>query len=74
MFLDATNSHGAGRLSCAEVGELVGSSERHFRLLRDAFEERGEDGLINRQRWRMNDRAADEVEAKWLTKMLRTFF
>ncbi len=43
--LDAISLHRAGRLSCVEAGELLGFSERHFRRLRDAFEERGEDGL-----------------------------
>ena len=43
--LEAITSHRAGRLSCVGAGELLGFSERHFRRLRDAFEERGEDGL-----------------------------
>ena len=29
----------AGRLSCVEAGELLGLSERHFRRLRDAYED-----------------------------------
>ena len=40
--LDAISSHRAGRLSCVEAGELLGFSERHFRRLRDAFEDRGD--------------------------------
>ncbi|MSP04884.1 MAG: helix-turn-helix domain-containing protein [Acetobacteraceae bacterium] len=47
--LDAITLHRAGCLSCVEAGELLGFSERHFRRLRDAFEERGEDGLIDRR-------------------------
>ena len=43
--LVAISSHRARRLSCVEAGELLGFSERHFRRLRDAFEERREDGL-----------------------------
>ena len=39
--LDAISSHRAGRLSRVEAGELLGFSERLFRSLRDAFEERG---------------------------------
>jgi len=42
--LDAISSHRAGRLICSEAGERLGFSERHFPRLRDAFEERGEDG------------------------------
>ena len=56
--LDAISSHRTGRLSCVEAGELLGFSERHFRRLRDAFEERGEDGLIDRRRGRVSARAA----------------
>ena len=54
--LDAISSHRAGRLSCVEAGELLGFSERHFPRLRDAFEARGEDGLIDRRRGRVNER------------------
>jgi hypothetical protein len=45
--LDAIVSHRAGRLSCVEAGELPGLSERHFRRLRDAYEDRGEEGLVD---------------------------
>ncbi len=48
--LDAISSHRAGRLSCVDAGELLGFSEHYFLCLRDAFEERGEDGLIDRRR------------------------
>jgi transposase len=48
--LDAIVSHRAGRLSCVEAGELLGLSERHFRRLRDAYEDRGEEGLVDRRR------------------------
>ena len=70
--LDAIASHRAGRLSCVEAGELLGFSERHFRRLRDAFEERGEDGLVGRRRGRVSARAADEAEAAWVAEMFRT--
>ena len=70
--LDAISSHRAGRLSCVEAGELLGFSERHFRRLRDAFEDRGEDGLIDRRRGRVSARAADEAEAAWVAEMFRT--
>ena len=70
-ILDAISSHRARRLSCVEAGELLGFSERHFRRLRDAFEERGEDGLIDRRRGRVSARAADEAEAAWVADMFR---
>ena len=70
--LDAISSHRAGRLSRVEAGELLGFSERLFRSLRDAFEERGEDALIDRRRGRLSARAADEAEAAWVAEMFRT--
>jgi hypothetical protein len=69
--LDAISSHRAGRLICSEAGELLGFRSRHIRRLHDAFEERGEDGLINRRRGRVSARAADEADAAWLADMFR---
>ena len=69
--LDAISSHRTGRLSCVEAGELLGFSERHFLRLRDAFEERGEDRLIDRRRGLVSARAADEAEAAWVAEMFR---
>jgi len=40
--------------------------------LQDAFEEHGEDGLIDRSRGRVSARAADEAEAAWVAEMFRT--
>ena len=70
--LDAIASHRAGRLSCVEAGELLGFSERHFRCLRDAFEERGEDGLIDLRRGRVSARAV--AKAAWMAEMFRTHY
>jgi transposase InsO family protein len=70
--LDAIVSHHAGRLSCVEAGELLGFSERHFRRLRDAYEERGEEGLIDRRRGRVSGRRANAAEVSWVTEMFRT--
>jgi transposase len=72
--LDAIGSHRAGRLSCAEAGELLGLSERHFRRLRDAYEERGEEALIDRRRGRVSGRRAEEAEITWMTEMFRTHY
>ena len=70
--LDAVSSHQAGRLSCVEAGEFLGFIERQFRRMRDAFEARGEDALIDRRRGRIRARAADEAEAAWVAEMSRT--
>ena len=71
--LDAVSSHQAGRLSCVEAGEFLGFIERHFRRLRDAFEARGEDGLIDRRRGRVSART-EGAEAAWVTEVLRTSY
>src|SRR6202046_881533 len=70
--LDAIVSHRAGRLSCVEAGELLGLSERHFRRLRDAYEDRGEEGLIDRRRGRGSTTRVPDAEAEWLAEMFRT--
>jgi len=72
LVFDGMSPHRAGRFSCVEAGERLGFSERHFRRLRDAFEEHGEDGLIDRRRGRVSPRAADEAEAAWVAEMSRT--
>ena len=69
--LDALTSHRAGRLSCVEAGDLLGFSERHFRRLRDAFEERREDGPIDRHLGRLSARSTTEADGAWVTDMFR---
>src|SRR3954453_3989480 len=49
-IIDAIGLHQARKLSCVEAGALLGMSERHFRRLRDASEERGAEGIIDRRR------------------------
>ena len=58
-----------GNVSRAHGLSGLGST---FRSLRDAFEERGEDELIDRRRGRLSARAADEAEAAWVAEMFRT--
>jgi hypothetical protein len=69
--LDAIVSHRARRLSCVGAGELLGLSERHFRRLRDAYEDRGEEGLVDRRRGRVSSSRIPEAEAEWLAEMFR---
>ena len=69
---DAIRSHRAGRLSCVEAGELLGLSERHFRRLRDACADRGEEGLIDRRRGRVSSARVPDAEAEWVAGMFRT--
>jgi hypothetical protein len=72
--LDAMSSHRAERLSCVEAGEHLGFNERHFLRLRDAFEERGEDGLIDRRRRPVSASAGDEAEAAWMAELFRPHY
>jgi|HubBroStandDraft_1064217.scaffolds.fasta_scaffold103655_1 transposase InsO family protein len=70
--LDAIGLHRAGRLNCVEAGELLGLSERHFRRLRDAYADRGAQGLIDRRRGRVSSARIGDEEAHWLAEMFRT--
>src|SRR6476660_7335318 len=70
--LDATGLHHAGRLSCGEAAELLGMSERHFRRLRDAYEERGAEGIVDRRRGRASGRRAPVDEVAWVVEEFRT--
>src|ERR1700685_3989073 len=70
--LDAIASHRAGRLSCGEAGEVLGLIERHFRRLRDAYEDRGEEGLVDRRRGGVSSSRVPDAEAEWLAEMFRT--
>ena len=70
--LDAIGLHRAGRLSCVEAGELLGLSERHFRRLRDAYADRGEEALVDCRRGRVSSARLPDEEAEWLAEMFRT--
>ena len=70
--VDALRLHRAKRLSCLEAGELLGISERQFRRLRDAFDEGGEEGLVDRRRGRANGRRAPVDEIAWALKEFTT--
>src|SRR5271165_6015523 len=51
-------------VSCVEAAELLGVSERHFRRLRDRYEAKGAEGLIDRRRGRASGRRSpvDRIE------------
>ncbi|ATQ70988.1 helix-turn-helix domain-containing protein (plasmid) [Methylosinus trichosporium OB3b] len=51
-IVEANGRRRARTLSCVDAAELLGMSERHFRRLRDAYEEKGAEGLIDRRRGR----------------------
>src|SRR5690242_20323368 len=71
-IIDAIGLHQARKLSCVEAAELLGMSERHFRRLRDAYEERGAEGIIDRRRGRASGRRAGVDEMAWVVDDFRT--
>jgi transposase len=71
-IIDAIGLHRKKRLSCVEAAELLGMSERHFRRLRDAYEERGAEGIIDRRRGRASGRRAPVDEVAWVVEEFRT--
>src|SRR3954447_8577208 len=71
-IIDAIGLHQARKLSCVEAGVLLGMSERHFRRLRDAYEERGAEGIVDRRRGRMSGRRAGVDEIAWVIEEFRT--
>jgi hypothetical protein len=71
-IIDAIGLHQARKLSCVEAGALLGMSERHFRRLRDAYEERGAEGIIDRRRGRTSGRRAGVDEIAWVVEEFRT--
>ena len=69
---DAIGLQRKNKLSCVEAAELLGMSERHFRRLRDAYEERGAEGIIDRRRGRASGRRAPGDEIAWVMEEFRT--
>src|SRR3954463_15323840 len=71
-IIDAIGLHQAKKLSCVEAAELLGMSERHFRRLRDAYEERGAEGIVDRRRGRGSGRGGPGDRAAWVVGKFRT--
>src|SRR5215216_2871104 len=71
-IIDAIGLHQARKLSCVAAAELLGMSERHFRRLRDAYEERGAEGIVDRRRGRASGRRAPVDEVAWVGEEFRT--
>lgn len=71
-IVDAIGLHRRKKLSCVEAGMLLGMSERHFRRLRDAYEEQGAEGIVDRRRGRASGRRAPLDEIEWVIEEFRT--
>ncbi len=65
-IVEAIGRYKAGAVSCVEAAELLGMSERHFRRLRDRYEEEGPEGIIDRRRGRVSVRKAPQDRTDWL--------
>ena len=71
-YIEGLERYRAGRLSCGEVAELLGISERHFRRLRDRYEAEGAEGLIHRRRGRASGRRAPMDQIEFVVEQYRT--
>jgi transposase len=65
-IVEAIGRYKAGAVSCVEAAELLGVSERHFRRLRDQYEEGGPEAIIDRRRGRVSVRRAPQDRVDWL--------
>ncbi len=66
-IVEAIGHYQAGAVSCLEAVELLGMSERHFRRLRDRYEEDGPERIIDRRRGPAHANLGYSVvlEARW---------
>lgn len=71
-IVEAIGQCRAKTLSCVDAAELLGISERHFRRLRDAYEAKGAEGLIDKRRGRASGRRAPVDEIEWVLEQFRT--
>ncbi len=71
-IVGAIGRYRTGELSCLGAAEILGMSERHFRRLRDRYEEEGAEGIVDRRRGRVSHRrvAVDRIE--WVVDEYRT--
>jgi len=56
------------RLSCVAAASLLGMSERHFRRLRDAYDEGGPAAIVDRRRGKAPPNQAPETLKDWLVE------
>lgn len=71
-LVDAIVRYRAGVLGCEAAAELLGLSDRHFRRLRDRYEEDGPEGLIDRRRGRVSGSRAPLELTGWVLEQYRT--
>lgn len=59
-------------LTCGEAAELIGISERHFRRLRDRYEEKGAEGIVDRRLGKASERRVPVDKIDWVVETYRT--
>ena len=62
----------AKKLSCIEAAEWLGISERHFRRLRDGYEEGGAAAIVDRRRGRPASNKASDDAVDFVSEQYRT--
>ena len=65
-IVEAIVSHRLKKLRCVAAAQVLGMSGRHFRRLRDVYEEEGAGGLVAARRGRANGRRAPADEIEWV--------
>jgi transposase len=71
-IVEAIGRHRKGGLSCEEASSLLGMSERHFRRLRDAYEEGGAEAIVDRRRGKAPSNKAPKEIKDWLVEQYVT--
>ena len=71
-IVEAIGRYRGGALSCIEAAEALGTSERHFRRLRDRYEAAGAEGLLDRRRGRASGRRVPVDRIEGVLEQYRT--
>jgi len=73
-FEEALERFKQRRLTAEEAGELLGMSGRHFRRVRDRYDEEGVEGLRDRRIGKMSPRRAPAAELKRMQGLYRDHY
>lgn len=69
-FVEVLSVYKSNRLSCLEAAIMMGVSERHFRRLRDKYEDEGVEGLLDK---RLGKASARRVPADRIEEVLTAY-
>jgi transposase len=71
-LVETLEKYRSSHLRSAAAAELLGISERHFRRLRERYEEEGAEGLIDRRRGKASARRVEADKIEWVVEQFRT--